>query len=197
MANQACVELKPFLSSALYSHVVQQVIRETSIVRFPAYRLLNGPRMFEIVKTISAGRFILPISLADSLSYSRRNIRRASANCYCYRSSFQDRETPRTSTDDSPRSTNGIPVETAADAILRDKMHTRGNPWRVHFVRKMHREFRTLQHAGEDASGFRLRLTRLVPRDKPDTIAKLLYWKTNAFYSDITAGMGVCAIVTA
>jgi len=51
----------------------------------------------------------------------------ASANCYYYRSSFQDRngKTLQTNADDSPRSTNGTPAETAADAIPHDKMHTR------------------------------------------------------------------------
>jgi len=51
----------------------------------------------------------------------------ASANCYYYRSSFQDRngKTLQTNADDSPRPANGTPAETAADAIPHDKMHTR------------------------------------------------------------------------
>ncbi|KAL0128148.1 hypothetical protein PUN28_003415 [Cardiocondyla obscurior] len=69
----------------------------------------------------------------------------ASANCYYYRSSFQDRngKALQTYADDSPRLTNGTPAETAADAIPHDKMHTRETPWREHLVRGIYRARKT------------------------------------------------------
>lgn len=69
----------------------------------------------------------MPISPSDLLASTREHSASsvASANCYYYRSSFPNRngKVPQANTDDSPRPTNGTPAETAANMILRDKMH--------------------------------------------------------------------------
>lgn len=58
-ANQEFAELKmfPLRSGTSFAHRSTGYSANKSIVRFPTYRLLNGLRMFKIVKTISTNLF--------------------------------------------------------------------------------------------------------------------------------------------